>query len=54
MTISMRCLKCGGMVINPRIINMMTERCTPCEKGYEQMAELAIGNYYGSDSKETE
>jgi hypothetical protein len=52
MTTHMRCEKCSGLVINPRLINIMTDRCTPCERGYAEMVELAIGNYYGKYEKE--
>ena len=41
----MECLKCHGIVVNPRVMNLMTERCTPCEIKYREQAEFAIDTY---------
>jgi hypothetical protein len=41
----MECLKCHGIVVNPRVMNLMTERCTPCEMSYREQAEFAIDTY---------
>lgn len=41
----MLCLKCQGIVVNPRVMNLMTERCTPCEMKYREQAEFAIDAY---------
>ena len=54
MTTLMRCLKCGVMVTSPRILNLMTERCTPCEKKYAEMAEFAIDTYLHNIAEQKE
>lgn len=50
----MECLKCGGIVVNPRIMNMMTERCTPCELKYREQAEFAIDAYLDNIAEQKE
>jgi hypothetical protein len=50
----MQCLKCGGIVVNPRVVNLMTERCTPCEIKYKEMAEFAIDTYLHNIAEQKE
>lgn len=45
METKMLCLKCEEVVVNPRVMNLMTERCTPCEMKYREQAEFAIDAY---------
>jgi hypothetical protein len=50
----MQCLKCGGIVVNPLVINLMTERCTPCELKYREQAEFAIDAYLDNIAEQKE
>jgi len=45
MTIMMQCLSCGTMVINPRILNYMYEKCTPCAEKQKEQEEFAIDTF---------
>jgi len=54
MEIRMECLKCGGIVVNPLVINLMTERCTPCELKYREQAEFAIDAYLDNIAEQKE
>jgi len=43
--ILMECRSCGVTVENPKTMNYMTERCTPCELRHRELANLAIDTY---------
>ena len=50
--ILMQCLFCGTMVENPKVMNYMTERCTPCELSHREMASRAIDTYLDQKAEE--
>jgi hypothetical protein len=50
--ILMECRTCGVMVKNPRTMNYMTERCTPCELRHRELADLAIDTYLDQQAEE--
>ena len=43
--ILMECRSCGVMVQNPKTVNYMAERCTPCEMKFRELANRAIDTY---------
>jgi acetyl-CoA carboxylase beta subunit len=43
--ILMECRSCGVMVQNPKTLNYMAERCTPCEMKFRELANRAIDTY---------
>lgn len=43
--ILMECRSCGVLVQNPKTLNYMAERCTPCELKFRELANLAIDTY---------
>lgn len=43
--ILMECRTCGVLVQNPKTLNYMAERCTPCELRQRELANLAIDTY---------
>ena len=45
MTITMQCLGCGTIVINPRLLNYMFEKCTPCAEIQREQEEFAIDTF---------
>ena len=50
--ILMQCLSCGTMVENPKVMNYMTEKCTPCELRHRDMANKAIDTYLDQQAEE--
>ena len=50
--ILMECRSCGVMVQNPKTINYMAERCTPCEMKYRELANRAIDTYLDQQAEE--
>jgi hypothetical protein len=46
--IIMECRSCGATVENPKTMNYMTERCTPCELRHRELANRAIDTYLDS------
>jgi hypothetical protein len=40
------------MVKNPKTVNYMTEKCTPCELRHRELANLAIDTYLEQQAEE--
>lgn len=51
MTVLMQCLGCGTVVTNPRIINMMYEKCDFCTDKQRQMEERAIDTFLHAEAE---
>jgi hypothetical protein len=51
MTIIMQCLGCGTTVENPRTINYMYEKCSPCAEKQKDMEGLAIDAYLHGEAE---
>jgi hypothetical protein len=45
MTTYMQCLGCGTVVVNPKIINFMYEKCNYCTQVQREQEERAIDTY---------
>jgi acetyl-CoA carboxylase beta subunit len=50
--ILMECRTCGVMVQNPKTLNYMSERCTPCELRQREQANRAIDTYLDQQAEE--
>lgn len=51
MTVLMQCLGCGAVVTNPRIMNMMYEKCNPCADKQKDMEERAIDTFLHAEAE---
>lgn len=51
MTILMQCLGCGTVVTNPRIMNMMYEKCDICADKQREQENLAIDSFLHAEAE---
>jgi hypothetical protein len=47
----MQCLGCGTVVINPRVINYMYEKCMPCALRQKEQEEKAIDSFLHAEAE---
>lgn len=51
MTVLMQCLGCGTVVTNPRIMNMMYEKCDFCTEKQKEQEERAIDTFLHQEAE---
>lgn len=51
MTVLMQCLGCGTVVKNPRIMNMMYEKCDICTEKQRDQEEKAIDTFLHQEAE---
>ena len=51
MTVVMQCLRCGTMVTNPRVMNMMYEMCNYCAEKQQDRENKAIDTFLHQEAE---